>query len=392
MTQTAGSDAFTLSQSGGSAAETATGSIASGSSDTFTLVVSAPASLANGAAFNNTSSVSAQNPDPNTANNSATVTGSVVNTNPNADLSVSVSGPASGNEGDTVTYNITVTNAGPSSASVTTLTDTLPSVLNFKSATTSQGTFTVSGGLVTFSLGTIPANGTVTASVTAQAVEDGSASNTVSVSSSSPDPNAANNTASATTSFAEPGISVSGAIRTRSTRLTNFQVATFTHAKGVEPPSAFNATINWGDGTTSAGTITLSGTTYSVTGSHTYTSGGRHTISTTVTESGNSPVAEGGNKVDVNPGTLPLDERDIVRLSDLLGNREDKAIRGFVSPPVSFLMAQGTAAGFHAPFNDAVPGADRVFGLASTQRPLAPRDATALGDWFWDFWMTAFGD
>ena len=320
MTQTTGADTFTLSQSGGAATETANANIASGSSDTFSLVVSAPASLANGAAFNNTSSVSAQNPDTNTANDSVTVTGSVVNTSPNADLAVSISGPASGNEGDTVTYNITVTNAGPSSASSTTLTDTLPSILNFKSATASQGTFTVSGGVVTFSLGTIAANGTVTASVTAQAVEDGSASNTVSVSSSSPDPNTVNNNASATTSFAEPGISVSGAIRTRSKTLTNFQVATFTHANAVEPTSAFSATINWGDGTTSAGAITLSGTTYAVTGSHTYSSGSRHTISTTVTETGNSPVGEGGNKVDVNPGTLPLDQRDVVRLADLSGD------------------------------------------------------------------------
>ena len=39
-------------------------------------------------------------------------------------------------------------------------------------------------------------------------------------------------------------------------------MATFTHANGVEPASAFTATINWGDGTTSTGTITLSGTTY----------------------------------------------------------------------------------------------------------------------------------
>ena len=54
--------------------------------------VSAPSSLANGAAFNDTASVGASNPDPNTANNTATVTGSVVNNNPNADLAVSVSG------------------------------------------------------------------------------------------------------------------------------------------------------------------------------------------------------------------------------------------------------------------------------------------------------------
>jgi hypothetical protein len=137
---------------------------------------------------------------------------------------------------------------------------------------------------VTFSIGTVAAGGTVTATVTALAIEDGSTSDTATVSGDSPDPNSANNSASATTSFAEPTIVVSGAIRTKSHTLTNFQVATFTHANGVEPASAFIAIINWGDGTTSAGTITQTGTTYIVTGSHTYTSNRQHTITTSVTE------------------------------------------------------------------------------------------------------------
>jgi len=65
-------------------------------------------------------------------------------------------------------------------------------------------------------------------------------------------------------------------------------VATFTHANGVEPASAFQATIDWGDGKTSTGSITLSGTTYSVVGSHSYKKAGSHTITTTVTEVGSA--------------------------------------------------------------------------------------------------------
>jgi uncharacterized repeat protein (TIGR01451 family) len=293
MTQTGGTDGFSLSQSGGTATETATGTIASGASDTFTLVVAAPSSLGNGAPFNDTASVSASNPDPTPGNNSATVTGSIVNNNPNADLSVSVSGPGSSTEGNSVTYTVTVTNAGPSSATSTVLTDTLGSILNFQSATTTQGTFSASGGVVTFTIGTIASGGTVTATVTAQAIEDGSTSNSASVTSSSPDPNTGNNSGSVTTSVAEGSISVSAPIRTRSITLTNFQVATFTHASAVEPTSAFSATINWGDGTSSAGTISLSGSTYVVRGSHTYSGGGRHTISTTVVE-----VGQAVNKLD----------------------------------------------------------------------------------------------
>jgi uncharacterized repeat protein (TIGR01451 family) len=76
ISQTSGTDIFTFGQSGGSVS--ASGNIAAGSSDTFTAVVFAPYNLASGAAFNNTASVSAANPDPNSANNSATVSGSVV--------------------------------------------------------------------------------------------------------------------------------------------------------------------------------------------------------------------------------------------------------------------------------------------------------------------------
>src|SRR5262249_15863057 len=102
--------------------------------------------------------------------------------------------------------------------------------------------------------------------------------------SNNPDPNPANNNASATTSFTEPAINVSGPIRTKNRKLNNFQVATFTHANGAEPARAFSATINWGDGTTSSGTITLAGTTYSVKGNHTCSGSGSHTITTSVSE------------------------------------------------------------------------------------------------------------
>jgi uncharacterized repeat protein (TIGR01451 family) len=288
-------DSFTFAQSGGTITETANAAVASGHSDSFTIVVSAPSGLVGGAAFNDTASVSATTADPNSGNNSATVTGSIAT---NADLSVNVSGPSTMSEGASATYTITVTNTGPSDASAVSLTDTLGSLLNFNSATTSQGTFSQSAGVVTFSLGTVAANGTVTATVTAQALEDGSTSNVAAVSSTTSDPNPANNSASVTSSITEPAINVSGAISTRSRTLTNFQVATFTHASGVEPVSDFSATINWGDGTTSAGTISLSGSTYVVRGSHTYSTTQRHTIRTTVKE-----VGQAVNKVgDEHPG------------------------------------------------------------------------------------------
>jgi uncharacterized repeat protein (TIGR01451 family) len=404
MTQTAGTDGFSLSQSGGTATETATGSIASGSSDTFSLVVSAPSSLGNGAPFNDTATVSASNPDPNTSNNSATVTGSVVNNNPNADVGVTVSGPGTSSEGNSATYNITVTNAGPATATGVTLTDTLASILNFQSATTSQGTFSQSGGVVTFNIGSIAANETVNASVTAQAVEDGTATSNLSVTSTSPDPNSSNNSVSATTSFTEPAISVSGSIRTRSHTLTNFQVATFTHANGVEPTGAFAATINWGDGTTSPGTITLSGSTYAVTGSHTYNGGFRHTITTSVVETGNSP--KGGDKFgDEHPGD------DILRYNpdsgDQGGDGSDSpqisgsSISGSGSQPFILWFTPGAQSqgAANARAGSTTRSASRLSGSGITDRFFSP-DVNSLvqsmglqahsdtpADWFTDSWL-----
>src|SRR5207244_3657151 len=104
-----------------------------------------------------------------------------------------------------------------------------------------------------------------------------------------PHPTPADNTTRPTTSLVEPPINVSAPIRVKGPPFGPIQVATFTHANGVEPIGAFTAIINWGDGTTSTGTITLSGTTYSVAGSHQYHGNGSHTITTTVTEGGASP-------------------------------------------------------------------------------------------------------
>ena len=216
------------------------------------------------------------------ASNPVTFTGGIVG--PSADLAVTNIGPSTSTEGSNVTYSLTVTNNGPTTATNVVLTDTLGTNLKYVSSTKSQGTSTQSGSVVTFSFGSISVGQTVTATVTAQAIEIGHLTNAASVTSSLSDANLNNNTAGATTVVTDPAIVVSAPFVTSSTTLTNQTVATFTHANGVEPASAFVARINWGDGATSAGVISLSGTTYSVTGSHTFAQSGSHTIITTVVE------------------------------------------------------------------------------------------------------------
>ena len=61
--------------------------------------------------------------------------------------------------------------------------------------------------------------------------------------------------------------------------LINVVVATFTDADMIENATSYTASINWGDGSTTAGTVAFAGTSmvggvtvndYTITGSHTY--------------------------------------------------------------------------------------------------------------------------
>jgi hypothetical protein len=62
------------------------------------------------------------------------------------------------------------------------------------------------------------------------------------------------------------------------TPLTNVTVATFTTSNAANTAGDFAVTIDWGDGTTTAGTVTGSGGSFSVQGTHTYTASGDDTI------------------------------------------------------------------------------------------------------------------
>src|SRR5207237_9521034 len=59
-------------------------------------------------------------------------------------------------------------------------------------------------------------------------------------------------------------------------------VATFTDPGGAEAASDYSASINWGDGTTSPGAISVSADVFTVAGQHTYAEEGTKTVTVTV--------------------------------------------------------------------------------------------------------------
>lgn len=124
---------------------------------------------------------------------------------PVADVSITKTGPAAAPPGASITYNITVSNAGPQAASNVVVTDVLPAGTTFVSATASQGT--CSGTTtVTCTLGAIASGANATIALTVLAPLNASTiSNTATVANApEADPTPGNNTSpTAITSLAQ---------------------------------------------------------------------------------------------------------------------------------------------------------------------------------------------
>jgi hypothetical protein len=82
-----------------------------------------------------------------------------------------------------------------------------------------------------------------------------------------------NLSASGTTLSGSPGVA-----------FNNVTVATFTDSNTANGAGDFTATVDWGDGTTTAGTISGSGGSFTVNGSHTYAQNGQDTIQVFIAE------------------------------------------------------------------------------------------------------------
>src|SRR5687767_13933496 len=107
--------------------------------------------------LSNTATVTATEADPNPTNNSATAT-VTVNALP-ADLALTkTASPSSIDIGQTLIYTVTVQNLGTGPATNVVMTDVIPALVTFVSATPSQGTCSGTNPL-TCNFGTIPVGG-----------------------------------------------------------------------------------------------------------------------------------------------------------------------------------------------------------------------------------------
>ena len=170
------------------------GTIPAGAAGEITIVVEVPADASEGTVTNSVT-VSTDTDDPEPDNDTATEDTTIETS---ADLSVTKTvSPSAVNAGDNVTYTITYSNAGPSTAVDVVVTDTLSSALTFVSATPSSGSCSEAAGTVTCNVGDVAAGGggnvMIVATVSAGA-SAGEVSNSASVSAATTDPTPGDNT------------------------------------------------------------------------------------------------------------------------------------------------------------------------------------------------------
>jgi uncharacterized repeat protein (TIGR01451 family) len=146
------------------------------------------------------SSVSVTNtsPDSNPANNNFVVSTRVLPLTADLGLSLTDS-PDPALVGGALTYQLMVTNRGPSIAAGTVVTATLPATVAITGMNASQGVTTVNSNIVTFSLGAMNSGGAASMTVTCRPLSPGNLLATAKVASNLPDPVGGNNTASAST-------------------------------------------------------------------------------------------------------------------------------------------------------------------------------------------------
>jgi len=193
---------------------------------------------------------------------------------PGADMAIGMTAqPEPDIVGSTLTYNISVTNNGPSNVKNAQVVHLLPNGVVFESAVASQGTCGQSGGVVTCNLGAMPPGSRATITVQVLPVSTGTVSSTAIVSSEQPDPNPSNNSVTfishinppsadlAAGLSAAPNPDVIGNTLTYTVSVTNNGPST---GSGIVLTNRLPATVAVLSATVSQGSITSDGSIWTV--------------------------------------------------------------------------------------------------------------------------------
>ncbi len=127
---------------------------------------------------------------------------------------------------------------------------------------------------------------------------------------------------------------------------TNLTVASFTNSDPTLPASSYTASINWGDGVTSAGQVLGSGGTFTVQGTHSYAddsldqSQGSYTVTVTVTNSASGTINTTSSIMVVRPPLSLVVGNVLVGDHGVVSNAQ---LGVFTEPDVADTAAEFTA-------------------------------------------------
>jgi uncharacterized repeat protein (TIGR01451 family) len=226
--------------------------------------------------------------------------------------SVTLTEDAPGTATSTATAALTVAEADSLSGAVSPITPVEGAAFSGAVATFTDGypnnvaadfTATITWGDGTTTAGTVTLlGGSATVSGNHTYVEQGAY--TYSVTLTDDAPGTATGTASGTVNVADAALAgiCNPPHGTAGVQLTNVVVGTFTDQQK-ETLGSYTATIHWGDGTTSAGTITDPPGTLHVSGSHTYANAGTYGMTVTLTDTGGPTFTTALASVIVDPAT-----------------------------------------------------------------------------------------
>jgi len=196
----------------------------------FTLTLQVNPLTPSGTVITETDTANAGNIVPGLTTKSASATVVVANAN-SADMAiVKTATPNPVLEGTPLTYTLTVTNNGPADATNVTVTDTLPSVMTYLSANTTQGSCSEAGGTVTCLLGTVTNTSTATISILTIPGTPGVFSNTATVSADQTDSNLANNSSTQSETVIAP---------------TSITLLSFSAHTGADKNGATRVALSW---------------------------------------------------------------------------------------------------------------------------------------------------